>query len=102
MRVEARDRLVWDAAGKVLGFQGIYRDMTERRRAEQSLRESEAKYRTIFAVSPDFMYLTDLTGHILDANPALLPRTGMTREQMQQCHVLDFFAGDNPEVVQEA
>lgn len=102
VRVEARDRLVWDGAGKLLGFQGIYRDITERTRAEQSLRESEAKYRTIFAVSPDFIYLTDATGHILDANPALLARTGMTREQMQQCHVLDFFAGDNPEVVREA
>ena len=67
VRVEARDRLVWDAAGTLVGFQGIYRDITERTRAEQSLRESEAKYRTIFAVSPDFIYLIDATGHILRA-----------------------------------
>lgn len=99
--VEARDRLVWDAAGTLIGFQGIYRDMTERQSAEQSLRESEAKYRTIFAVSPDLMYLTDLAGKILDANPALLKRTGLTLEQMQQHHVLDFFAGENPEEVRE-
>ena len=96
VRVEARDRLLWDATGTVLGFQGIYRDMTDRRRAEQRLRDSEAKYRTIFAVSPDLMYFTDLTGHLLDANPALLQRTGLTLEQLQQHHVLDFFAGSIP------
>ena len=100
--VEARDRLLWDAAGQLLGFQGIYRDMTDRRRAEQHLRESEAKYRTIFAVSPDLMYLTDLSGRILDANPALLQRTGLTLAQLQQHHVMDFFAGDHPEEVQAA
>jgi PAS domain S-box-containing protein len=66
VRVKARDRLVWDTAGKLLGFQGIYRDITERTCAEQSLRESETKYRTIFAVSPDLIYLTDRMGKILD------------------------------------
>ena len=102
IRVEARDRLVWDAAGNLIGFQGIYRDITARAQAEQQLRESEARYRTIFAVSPDFIYLTDATGHILDANPALLARTGLTREQMQQRHVLDFFAGEHPAEVHKA
>ena len=100
--VEARDRLLRDATGAVIGFQGIYRDITERRQAEQRLRDSEAKYRTIFAVSPDLMYLTDLTGRLLDANPALLRRTGLTLEQLQQHHVLDFFAGDHPEEVTAA
>lgn len=102
VRVEARDRLVWDTAGNLVGFQGIYRDIRERIRAEQQQRESEARYRTIFAVSPDFIYVTDATGHILDANPALLARTGLTREQMQQRHVLDFFAGEHPEEVHKA
>jgi len=100
--VEARDRLLRDATGTVLGFQGIYRDITDRRAAEQRLRDSEAKYRTIFAVSPDLMYLTDLTGHLLDANPALLQCTGLTLAQLQQHHVLDFFAGEHPEAVHEA
>lgn len=102
VRVEARDRLVWDEAGNLVGFQGIYRDITERTRAEQQLRASEARYRTIFAVSPDFIYLTDATGHILDANPALLARVGVTREQIQHRHVLEFFAGEHPEEVHTA
>jgi PAS domain S-box-containing protein len=100
--VEARDRLLRDAAGTILGFQGIYRDITERRAAEQRLRDSEARYRTIFAVSPDLMYLTDVTGRLLDANPALLQRTGLTLAQLQQHHVLDFFAGEHPEGVHDA
>jgi PAS domain S-box-containing protein len=55
------------------------------------------RYRTIFALSPDYIYLTDITGRILDANPALLERTGLSLEHMQQMHFMDFFAGNAPE-----
>src|SRR5262249_52647580 len=55
------------------------------------------RYRTIFALSPDYIYLTDTTGRILDANPALVERTGLSLEHLQQMHFMDFFAGTAPE-----
>ena len=100
--VEARTRIIRDETGTPVGFQGIYRDISERKVMEAAQQKSEARYRTIFAVSPDFMYVTDATGQLLDANPALLQRTGLSLEQMQQMHVLDFFAGENPEQVHAA
>ena len=42
------------------------------------------------------MYLTDLTGHLLDANPALLQRTGLTLEQLQQHTRVGFLCAARP------
>jgi len=76
--------------------------VTARKQAEKALRASEEKYRAIFDTSPDFLYLTDLEGRILDANPTLLNRAGLSLEQIRQFHVLDFFAGENQQEVEQA
>jgi PAS domain S-box-containing protein len=54
-------RIIWD---------GIERDITERKRTEAALRESEEKFARVFQASPDAIVITDLqTGEILEANP---------------------------------
>jgi PAS domain S-box-containing protein len=63
---------------------------------DKKLKESEERLRTIFAASPDCVYLTDTEGSILDANSALLELVGLSLEQMRKKNVLDFFAGDDP------
>ena len=56
---------------------GIVRDITERKRAEAALRDSEAKYRGIFAASHDaIMMLEPPTWRFIDANPATLAMFG--------------------------
>jgi len=73
----------------------------ERARLTEELRDREQRLGAIFAASPDYIYLTDSEGNLLDANPALLKRVGVSLEQMQQKNFMDFFAGDNlAEVVQ--
>ncbi|MGZ6142630.1 MAG: PAS domain-containing protein, partial [Myxococcales bacterium] len=47
-----------------------FRDITEQKRRDNALRESEARYRSIFDHSPDGIFLTAPTGEIFDANPA--------------------------------
>ena len=63
---------VRDQEGRIVGTEGVIRDITERMRAETALRESEEQFRRVFENSPLGIYRTTPDGQILMANPALL------------------------------
>jgi len=64
---EATTRLIRDG-DKIIGIQGIFRDITERMRLEKELKESEEKYRDLFENAKDAMYTQDLEGRIITMN----------------------------------
>jgi len=66
--VEMNTALMKDADGKPTGFVAISRDISERKWAEEALRESEEKFRSIFESASDCMIYLDRSGRILDAN----------------------------------
>ena len=76
---------------------GVLRDITEYKEAEQKLNKSEENYRLLFNQSPDFIYVTDVDGKILDVNQSLLDRMGLIKGGYRGLNSLDFFAGDNYE-----
>jgi len=57
-------------AGKTVGSVLVFRDVTERRRAEKVLRESEARYRAIVETSPECVKLVSPDGILLQMNRA--------------------------------
>jgi len=62
---------VRDEAGKVLYFEGDHVDITERRQAEEALRESESKYHGIFENALEGIFRSTHEGHYLAINPAM-------------------------------
>ncbi len=80
--------------GQFLGVEGSLRDISERKRMEEALRESEAKYRGIFENVQDIYYRTDDKGIITEINPSV-ERFGYTREGLIGTQVLDVYP--NPE-----
>ncbi len=71
-----------DDKGNITGISGITRDITERKKAEEALKDSEEKYRTLFESDPDYTILLDLKGHLLDVNTAATEIIGISREDL--------------------
>ena len=60
----------------------ISRDITERKKAETELKESEQKYRTLFNSSPDSTILIGTGGNLIDVNYAAQEITGVSLEDL--------------------
>jgi len=78
------------------------RDVSDTLRAQEALRESEERYRKIFEISPDLVFLIGKDGTLTNANAAMLERQGRTLEELRGCGYMEFFAGNNEREVREA
>jgi two-component system cell cycle sensor histidine kinase/response regulator CckA len=67
--------------GILEGVDGVVFDTTERKKAEQRLRESEQKYRDLIDSAPDGILVLNLEGVIESANPAFLRLIGYHSEE---------------------
>lgn len=71
-----------DSNGRTIKTTGVGQDITEHKRAEESLRESEKRYRELFENSTDFVYTLDLKGNFTNVNKAAEALTGYTKNEL--------------------
>jgi PAS domain S-box-containing protein len=74
--------LMRDPGGKPIGFRGISRDITERKKMEEALRESEEKYRSVLDDIDEGYFEVDLAGNYTFVNDALCKNSGYTKEEL--------------------
>ncbi|MEN6491861.1 MAG: PAS domain S-box protein, partial [Rectinema sp.] len=92
---------VRDEAGNILCFEGTIIDITERKKAEAALRESEEMHRQLFDAAPDAM-IVYREGRILSANALALKLYGAeTIEQLQSKTLLDLIHPEYRDTVSE-
>ncbi|MDD2696001.1 MAG: PAS domain S-box protein [Anaerolineales bacterium] len=93
IHVEVSTNPILDEAGKIIGYLAVQRDVSDRKQAEQALRESEEKYRQLFELESDALFLIDNeSGQILEANPAASALYGYSRQELLRLNNTDLSA----------
>lgn len=67
---------MYDSKGNTIGVLGIGRDITDRKNAEEKLRQSEVKYRNLIETMPDGYYRSTPEGRFVEVNQAMVDMLG--------------------------
>jgi len=108
VRLKRKDGSVWwasitsyffrDKEGKILGVEGIARDISALKTADEALRESEERFRLAFHTSPDAINLNRVSdGKFIDINEGFTELMGYSREDVMGKSSLDINIWESPE-----
>jgi two-component system, sensor histidine kinase and response regulator len=86
----SRGTVLRDPDGKPVRFIGTSADITDLKRAEEALRESERRFRTFVDHAADAFFLTDEQGRILDVNRRACESLGYSRDELIGMTPFDF------------
>ncbi|MDX2228893.1 MAG: PAS domain S-box protein [Leptolyngbyaceae cyanobacterium bins.349] len=93
---------VRDEQGNTVGLIGLGVDASDRKQAEEALRQKEAQYRAIFEATSDGVIVTDLeTGQTIQANAVAASMLGYSYEEFIQLHPTQYIHPDDHAVFQE-
>jgi len=89
--VTLRTYLIRNEQGKPTGMWAFVRDISDRKKALEALRQSEEKYRTLFEDSRDAIAITARDGTFQDVNKAMLDLFGYRKEQIMRMKFQDLY-----------
>lgn len=98
--VHSQGDLTRDASGQPRSMFGTIQDITERKRAEEALRDSEEQWRAVFENNPTMYFMVDATGTIASVNPFGAEQLGYTVDELIGRPVKDIFHEADRDAVQ--
>ena len=97
--VSVTARALRDQDGKLSGFEGVVEDVTERKKAEEALRESEERYRAVVEQSAEGIYLIDArTKRIIESNSTLRQMLGYTASELDDMELYELAASPREKI----
>ena len=94
--------LLRNSKGEIVGFRGVARDVTERKQAEEALRQSEEKYRTVLDEIGDAYFEVDLRGSFTFVNDQMTQHLQYSKEELLGMNYKTFTAEEEIKNVYEA
>jgi PAS domain S-box-containing protein len=92
--------IVRNAAGKATRILGSMMDITDLKKTEEALQQSEEKYRSIIDQASDGIFMLDQQGNYVEANAAGLVMTGYSREELLRMNASQLLAKGELSVIQ--
>ena len=89
---------VSESAGKVVSYIGISRDISERKRAEKALAESEKLFRNYIENAPTGVFIVNENGAYVQVNPAAAKITGYTEQELLLMQIPDLLPPESQEL----
>jgi len=86
------NRVLTDNRGNPIGVLSIGTDITAQKKAEQALKESEEKYRSLVNNSPDGIFIIDFDGRLLSVNEAMTRVLGYSEEELLKMNIWDLLS----------
>ncbi|RTL30438.1 MAG: EAL domain-containing protein [Burkholderiales bacterium] len=86
------NRVFHDQQGRVTGIHSVGRDITERKRVEESLQVSKARLRSLYESTPAMLHSIDAHGVLLTVSDTWLAKMGYSREEVIGRSSADFLA----------
>src|SRR5919107_1477962 len=90
---------VRDEEGHLVSFVGVQNDVTERKRAEEALRDSEERYRALYEDNPSMYFTLDAKGTVLSVNHFGSRQLGYASEELIGHPVLEIFQEEDRQAV---
>lgn len=96
--VSSHSHYIYDNDGICIGVEGLTRDITEKKKTEEALRQSEERFSKAFHSSPAMALISKVSdGEILDVSESFLSTTGYQREDLIGKSVIDIGLWVEPE-----
>ncbi len=89
---------IFDSSGNVIALQSTLLDITKRKQSEKALKESEKKYRDLFEVAQEGIWVLDASSHTTLVNKSIANMLGYTIEEMIGKHLFDFMNAQGIEI----